>query len=279
MDAKEFYRQLDALYRAEDIAGAYDFLCAQKQAARDRGDDALSLTVANALLGHCREHCLFDEIDGHFREALRCIASLGLEGTMEEALTLLNAATDYCVMGREEESEELYRRAEALHRELLPPGDPRLAAVFNNHGLLYRAQGKREKAAAAFRQALDILLAGNGAAGEAASSRLNLASVCDDLETAEKLAAEASAYYATEAGSTDNHRFTARALEAELSFRRGDYGEAGRRFEKTAEEWEAYGGARQRKAVLLRNALLCYEKAGQEEAAGRLRAQLAEAEE
>ncbi len=82
MDAKEFYRQLDALYRAEDIAGAYDFLCAQKQAARDRGDDALSLTVANALLGHCREHCLFDEIDGHFREALRCIASLGLEGTM-----------------------------------------------------------------------------------------------------------------------------------------------------------------------------------------------------
>ena len=230
MDAKEFHRRLDEYYEAGDIPGAYDYLHRQKTIADQRGDAALGLMAANALIGHCRENCIFGELEGHFQEALRCLDVLELRGSLEEAATLLNAATGFCVMGRVEESEDLFRSAEALYLALLPPGDLTLAAVYNNHGLLYRARNEREKALASFRRALDILLAGNGAPDELASSRLNLASVCDDLSEAEQAVALAVAYYETPDGQTDIHRFTALAMQAEMAFRRGEYRLAGERF-------------------------------------------------
>lgn len=276
MDAKEFHRQLDAFYEAGDIPGAYRFLHEQEATARQRGDAAMSLTVSNALIGHCRENCIFDELEGHYEEALRCLDVLEMRGSLEEAATLLNAATGFCVMGRIEESEQLFEAAEALYLALLPPGDLTLAAVYNNHGLLYRARNERKTALASFRKALAILEAGNGAPDELASSRLNLASVCDDLSEAEKAVELAAAYYETPDGQTDIHRFTALALQAEMAFRRGDYAKAGARFETIAEEWRRYGGAEQRRGVLLRNARYSYEKAGDEEALARIDALLAE---
>lgn len=276
MDAKEFHRQLDAFYEAGDIPGAYRFLHEQEATARQRGDAAMSLTVSNALIGHCRENCIFDELEGHYEEALRCLDVLEMRGSLEEAATLLNAATGFCVMGRIEESEQLFEAAEALYLALLPPGDLTLAAVYNNHGLLYRARNERKTALASFRKALAILEAGNGAPDELASSRLNLASVCDDLSEAEKAVELAAAYYETPDGQTDIHRFTALALQAEMAFRRGDYAEAGARFETIAAEWRRYGGAEQRRGVLLRNARYSYEKAGDEEALARIDALLAE---
>ena len=276
MDAKEFHRQLDAFYEAGDIPGAYRFLHEQEATARQRGDAAMSLTVSNALIGHCRENCIFDELEGHYEEALRCLDVLELRGSLEEAATLLNAATGFCVMGRIEESEQLFEAAEALYLALLPPGDLTLAAVYNNHGLLYRARNERKTAMASFRKALAILEAGNGAPDELASSRLNLASVCDDLSEAQEAVDLAAAYYETPDGQTDIHRFTALALQAEMAFRRGDYAKAGARFETIAEEWRRYGGAEQRRGVLLRNARYSYEKAGDEEALARIDALLAE---
>ena len=276
MDAKEFHRQLDAFYEAGDIPGAYRFLHEQEATARQRGDAAMSLTVSNALIGHCRENCIFDELEGHYEEALRCLDVLEVRGSLEEAATLLNAATGFCVMGRIEESEQLFEAAEALYLALLPPGDLTLAAVYNNHGLLYRARNERKTALASFRKALAILEAGNGAPDELASSRLNLASVCDDLSEAQQAVDLAAAYYETPDGQTDIHRFTALALQAEMAFRRGDYAKAGARFETIAEEWRRYGGAEQRRGVRLRNARYSYEKAGDEEALARIDALLAE---
>lgn len=276
MDAREFYRRLDALYEAEDAPGAYALLCQQRAEAEAKGDEAMLLTVLNALLGHCRENVLFDEIEGLYQRALVCIEALGLRGSMEEAVTLLNAATAFCVMGREELSEELYLRSAALHEALLPPGDTRLAAVHNNHGLLYRSQNRKEKARAAFRRALEILEAGKGNPDELAASRLNLASVTEDVEEAEALLRSAMDYFDTPEGRLDIHRFTALATLAELQFRKGNYPEAGRRFEETAAAWKSMGGPEQRRAILLRNALYSYEKAGDQAAAERLRAELGE---
>ena len=125
VDAKEFHRRLDEFYEAGDIPGAYRFLHEQEDIALQRGDAAMSLTVSNALIGHCRENCVFEELEGHYLEALRCLDVLELRGTLEEATTLLNAATGFCVMGRIEESEDLFRSAEALYLALLPPDDLR----------------------------------------------------------------------------------------------------------------------------------------------------------
>lgn len=278
MTGNEFHERLDAFYTAGDAAGAYQFLRESRDGALAADNKALLLTVDNALIGHCRENELFGEVEGYYHEARECVEALGLRGTHAEATTYLNAATAYCRMGRDAESEELYDLAEALYRRLLPPGDPYMAAIRNNRGLLLRAQGKRAEAYAAFAASREILAACPGdVAAEMAATLLNMASVCPDVSEARALLAEASAYYDTPDGQRDIHRFTAMAAEAELAYRAGDAAGAGAAFEKTAEAWAESGGARGRLAVLCGNAAACYAKAGDAEAAARMQARQKEA--
>jgi len=272
MNGSEFHDTLDTFYAAGDAEGAYSFLRKQRADAIARGDAALLLTAANALIGHCRENVRFDEVDDYVHEAEACISSLGLHGSQAEATTFLNAATAYCLMGRTEDSERLYDSAEALYRRLLPPGDPYMAALRNNRGLLLRAQGRRSEAFESFGKAREILAACTGdVAAETAATLLNLVSVCPDREEAAAYLAEAMEYYETPDGQQDIHRFTAMAAKAELAFRAGEYAAAGAAFEATANAWERSGGARQRLGVLLGNAAMCYEQAGDADAAARLR--------
>ena len=272
MTVNEFHEQLDAYYLSGDAAGAYRFLLDRRGAARAEDDRAMLLTADNALVGHCRENEIFGEIDTYYEEALACIEAMGLHGTQAEATTFLNMATACCRMGRDAESERLYDAAEALYRELLPPGDPFMAAVHNNRGLLLRAQGKREAAFASFQKSRAILADCPGdVAAETAATLLNLASVCPDQSEAAAYLAEAMEYYDGPDGRRDIHRFTAMATQAELRFRSGNYAGAGAAFEATAAAWEATGGARQRLAVLYGNAQTCYERAGDAEAAARMR--------
>ena len=157
MTGNDFHDKLDAFYAAGDAAGAYQFLRTSRDGALEGGNKALLLTVDNALIGHCRENEIFGEVEGYYREAIDCIEALDLHGTHAEATTFLNTATAFCRMGRDEESERLYDLADALYRKLLPPGDPYMAAIRNNRGLLLRAQGKTAEAYAAFAASREIL--------------------------------------------------------------------------------------------------------------------------
>ena len=271
MTANEFHDRLDAYYAAGDPAGAYRFLREQRAAALDAGDRALLLNIDNALIGHCRENVLFDEVEGCYKEALACVEALGLHGTQAEATTFLNTATAYCIMGRAAESEALYDRAEALYRKLLPPDDPFMAAVFNNRGLLLRAQGKREEAYTSFQKSLEVLRCYADVEPETAATKLNLASVCPQVSRARAYLDEALRYYETPEGRQDIHRFTAMATAAELDYRAGDYAAAGDGFAAAAAAWAEAGLAPQRLRVLLGNAEMCYEKAENGEKASEMR--------
>lgn len=270
MTGSEFHEKLDAFYLAGDAAGAYAFLREARDEALAADNRALLLTVDNALIGHCRENVIFDEVEGYYREARSCIEALGLHGTHAEATTFLNTATAYCIMGRAEESEALYDAAEALYRQLLPPNDPYMAAMYNNRGLLLRAQHRTQEAYAAFQKSRAVLEHCDDAEAERAATALNLASVSADLEEARGYLREAERYYQTPDGQRDIHRFTALATAAELACRAGDYAAAGDGFAATAEAWERSGGARQRLATLLGNAQTCYALAGDADAAARM---------
>ena len=276
MTGNEFHERLDAFYAAGDAPGAYAFLRAQRDDALAWGDRALLLTADNALIGHCRENVIFDEVEGYYREAIDSIEALGLHGTHAEATTFLNTATAYCIMGRSGESEALYDAAEALYRRILPPNDPYMAAVFNNRGLLLRAQGKAAEAYASFEKALAVLSACGDVEAETAATRLNLASVSPDPAVGEAHLAAAEPYFASPDGQRDIHRFTALATKAELAFRRGDFAAAGDGFAAAAEAWKEAGCAPERRNVLLRNALFSYEKAENAPKAAEIRAQLEE---
>ena len=273
MTGTEFHDRLDAFYAAGDAPGAYAFLRRARDDALAGDDRAMLLTADNALIGHCRENVIFDEVEGYYREALDCIERMDLHGSQAEATTFLNTATAFCIMGRAAESEALYDRAEALYRRLLPPNDPYMAAMSNNRGLLLRALGKRAEAFGAFRKSLAVLSQCEDVDAERAATLLNLASVCPEKPQAEQYLAEAMRYYETPEGARDIHRFTAMATKAELSYRAGDYAAAGAGFEATAAAWAAAGGAPERRKVLLRNALVSYENAGDGAAAARLRAE------
>ena len=278
MTGTEFHDRLDAFYAAGDAPGAYAFLRRARDDALAGDDRAMLLTADNALIGHCRENVIFDEVEGYYREALDCIERMDLHGSHAEATTFLNTATAYCIMGRAEESAELYDKAEALYRKLLPPNDPYMAAMYNNRGLLLRATGKAGEAFVSFREALKVLLQCEDVEAERAATLLNLASVCPIAPQAEDYLAMAMHYYETPDGQRDIHRFTALATKAELAYRKGDFAAAGRGFEETAAAWAAAGGAPERRKVLLRNALAAYEKAGDAAAAARLRTELEGAE-
>ena len=276
MTGNEFHERLDGFYAAGDVDGAYDFLRKQRSAALASGDQALLLTADNALIGHCRENVRFDEVEGYYREALACLDAMGLHGTQSEATTFLNTATAYCIMGRASESEALYDAAETLYRQLLPPGDPFMAAVFNNRGLLLRAQGKREEAYASFQKSMEVLRQCEDVEPEMAATLLNLASVCPLISQARTYLDGALRYYETPAGRQDIHRFTAMATKAELDYRAGDYAAAGDGFAETAAAWEAAGLAMQRLRVLLGNAEMCYAQAGNGEKAAEMRRKMEE---
>ena len=278
MTGAEFHERLDAFYAAGDAPGAYAFLRRTRDDALARDDKALLLTADNALIGHCRENVIFDEVEGYYREALGCIEALGLHGSHAEATTFLNTATAYCIMGRTEESEELYDAAEALYRAILPPNDPYMAAMHNNRGLLLRALGRTGEAYASFRKSMEVLTHCADVEAERAATLLNLASVCPLTPQAETYLEGAMRYYETPDGRQDIHRFTAMATKAELAYRKGDFAAAGAGFEATAAAWKASGGAPERRKVLLRNALFSYEKAGDAAAAARLREELEGAE-
>ena len=64
MTVNDFHEALDGYYAAGDAAGAYAFLRARRDAALAAEDRALLLTADNALIGHCRENVLFDEVEG-----------------------------------------------------------------------------------------------------------------------------------------------------------------------------------------------------------------------
>ena len=271
MDANGFHARLDAYYAAGDVAGAYDYLRAQRDAALQSGDRLLLLTADNALIGHCRENVRFDEVDGYYAEAQECIEALGLHGTHAEATTFLNTATAYCIMGRADRSEALYDAAAAIYSEILQPDDPYMAAVYNNRGLLLRAQGKRGEAYRSFHEAMKVLMRCEDVDAERAATMLNLASVTAIAPQADTLLEAALRYYETPEGQKDIHRFTAMATKAELASRRGDWRAAGDGYAETAAAWERAGLAPQRLRVLLGNAETCYERAGDAAAAAEMR--------
>ena len=134
MTGNEFHERLDGFYAAGDVAGAYDFLREQRDAAMKSDDKALLLTADNALIGHCRENVRFDEVEGYYREALESIEALGLHGTQAEATTFLNTATAYCGGGMQQPRAAPARPGEAGGSLRLLPKIPGGAAPMRRRG-------------------------------------------------------------------------------------------------------------------------------------------------
>lgn len=80
------------------------------------------------------------------QRALELATRMGITGTEAWTTTLINAATAMRAAGQYDQSEDLYKQAQASSERTLAPSDRRLAALHNNLSMLYSETGKTHQA-------------------------------------------------------------------------------------------------------------------------------------
>ena len=110
--------------------------------AENAGDDAGLLTVLNETMGFYRSQGRHKENQWIVQRALELATRMGITGTEAWTTTLINAATAMRAAGQYDQSEDLYKQAQASSERTLAPSDRRLAALHNNLSMLYSETGK-----------------------------------------------------------------------------------------------------------------------------------------
>lgn len=274
MDIHAFFFNLDKLYAAGEREGVESFLRLSLEEAR-REDGPGEISVLNELMGFYRNTGRMGEALSRAEEALLKTRALGLTENAAWGTTLLNAATAYEAAGKRERALELYREAGEIYREYLPPGDSRLAALYNNLSGLYGKQGNPAAAAETLLRALDIITPREERSVEEAIMRVNLANMYAgmgrDGEAREELGTAVSIYQERQGpeGKKDPHYAAALAALALCGRREGRYSEAAGLYEEALEEIQIHYGKNQNYYVICRNLAEVYQTLGENEKSAR----------
>ena len=186
--------KLDAFLNRNDYPAAEKHLVywlAEAEAGKDiRGE----LTVLNELIGLYRKTGQKEAGLKAITRTLALLNTMGMEGTVSYATTLINAATAYKAFGRAADALPLYRQARAIYEARLEAGDARLAGCYNNMALALTELKAYREAEALFLQALELMLQQEHGEPEAAITCLNLADLID-VEVGSVAGEEAIAAY------------------------------------------------------------------------------------
>lgn len=156
-DTQRFLTGLDAIFDAHAAAKAGPYLEQAMIDAENAGDDAGLLTVLNETMGFYRSQGRHKENQWIVQRALELATRMGITGTEAWTTTLINAATAMRAAGQYDQSEDLYKQAQASSERTLAPSDRRLAALHNNLSMLYSETGKTHQAEVELGEALRIL--------------------------------------------------------------------------------------------------------------------------
>ena len=153
---RELTERLDDLVAGRYWDRAEQLLLSELDRANARGDDSLALSLESELMGLYRmsgnESGFFSSMDNARALLRRTRIDRRSRGTI-----LINIATGLTAFSRSEESLPVYREAERLFREVLPPGDTLFAALYNNMSSAYRDLGDCTEAETCLRRAEQIL--------------------------------------------------------------------------------------------------------------------------
>ena len=202
-DTQRFLAGLDAIFDAHAAAKAGPYLEQAMIDAENAGDDAGLLTVLNETMGFYRSQGRHKENQWIVQRALELATRMGITGTEAWTTTLINAATAMRAAGQYDQSEDLYKQAQASSERTLAPSDRRLAALHNNLSVLYSETGKTHQAEVELGEALRILESSSPDAEtdlDVASTHTNLALTLlaeDKLSAASWHAAKALEIYAS----------------------------------------------------------------------------------
>lgn len=276
-----FYQQLDAFYAAGDAAGAEAFLVAARDAAEVEENQQDLATIYNELMGHYRTAGNWVECERAMKGLLRAIRALHLKRGLEWATLTLNIANAQRAMGMLVEAERNFLMVRDEYEAALEPDDYRLASLYNNIGLTYRAKGQASIARSYFEKALAIVREIPEAGVAVAATCSNLADLLidgGDLDDASAYAHEAIEALSKPGMPLGVDFSAALAAAARIDFARGDFEAAIELYSRAADALERAFGKTRAYGTICRNLAEVYRAAGMEDQTARMLVEAAQAQ-
>lgn len=244
MDAT-FYMQLDQFYGQGQYDQAERFLLdTLHEAESDEKNHADRATVLNEIMGFYRVKGDFANCEHYLKALLREMRSMHLRDGLTFATLTLNIANAYRAMGRLDEAERNFLRVKDIYLAELEPDDYRLASLYNNLSLVYRARGTNDLAYDYLVNALEIIRKLQGAEVPTAATCTNLADILLEMERvqeAERYARTAVGILEASAERPAEDYAAALSIMGRVCFAKGDYPDAKRSYEQAAEVMTALG--------------------------------------
>lgn len=184
MDIERILKQIDTFFANNQGEQARQLMEDSIQIAIGEKDDESHLQLLNELLGYYRETSCVSESYQIAEQAINQAKSMGLEGTLPYATTLLNIANAYRAGGRLEDSLRYYMEVRAIYGTLLSAENLLVASLENNLSLLYQEMGDYAQAKECLLRALSIVER-KEEAFEIAVTHTNLANTCIQLQELE----------------------------------------------------------------------------------------------
>lgn len=174
MDINKVLMEYDNMFGAHSLEDIENFLAKKLDLAYREEDNYSAITLLNELMGFCRDTDQKEKGVRYCKQAVDLMNTMGLEGTVEYATTLLNVANAYRAFGYYDSSLELYTQVEKIYLDKLPAGEFNYASLYNNWSLLYQEMENFADAWTMLEKALLIVDSYPKARMEQATTRVNL---------------------------------------------------------------------------------------------------------
>ncbi len=255
MDMDSVLKQMNDLFAACQIERIELFLEENIERAFAMGDGNAAIRLINEMMGYLRDTGKNDKALYYCDRALNLVKQMGIEGTLNHGITLLNVANAYRAAGKLRESMVQYQAAERIFEGKLPKDDMLYASFYNNLSLLYQEMGEFEKACACLEEALAIVLTKEDKRIEAAVTYTNLAASLMQIgkmgEAVENLKKAFSIFDMDE--EKDFHYGGALAAMAQAQYLMGNLEASEAYYGMALQEVKKHTGESQSYAIILQN--------------------------
>jgi tetratricopeptide (TPR) repeat protein len=198
--------------------------------------------------------------------------NLGLTGTDNYAIVLVNVAGAYRLVGRFDDALDAYSKAEEIFLKNNTADYYTLSSLYNNTGLVYQDKGELAKAAEFYNKGLEVTKKGTDNDAEVATGLANLAALycaSGDYANADKTIAESLEIFEKLDDGLNAHYAGALNTKAILSFRNGQLEESVKCFEMAIEKTKLIFGENGDYITACRNCAHVLEKLGDNEKAAK----------
>ncbi len=175
MDINKILAEYDAMFGKNSLEEIEYFLMRNLQQAVQQKENRICVTLLNEIIGLCRDTSQKEKALLYCRELKALIDGMDLGGSVEYATALLNIANAYRAFGLLNEASDYYYQVLTIYDSNHGTPGFLYASLYNNWSHVYQARGDYRRAVELLKEALELLMAGNGNDIMQATTRVNLA--------------------------------------------------------------------------------------------------------